>query len=130
MTNFMQLVSLLREQMHATLSRSDVLKPLAWLIGIISTAFCVSLYAKPSEWVLVVLAVALVASILLYGFAYVFCLLNDRDALRSEKYSLQKFALEHNLIGDSTAGLFRSEEAREPIAGQDSDATKQIELRP
>jgi hypothetical protein len=36
----------------------------------------------------------------------VYCLINDRDALRSEKYSLNKMAVEHGLLGDSTAGVF------------------------
>src|SRR5262245_53280420 len=35
--DLLRLVSVLREQMHATLSRSDALKPLAWLIVIIMT---------------------------------------------------------------------------------------------
>jgi hypothetical protein len=129
MTDFMQLVSLLREQMNATLSRSDVLKPFAWLIGILSAAFCISLFTKPPEWVLVALIVMLFASVCLYGYASLFCLFKDRDALRSEKYSLQKFALEHNLIGDSTAGLFKSDETQ-TAATIEGDATKQLEHRP
>jgi hypothetical protein len=106
MPDFLQLVSMLREQMSATLSRSDVLKPLAWLVGIVATATAIALFAKPQEWVVHWLLVALLSSIGLYGAAFVFCLIFDRDALRSEKYSLNKLAIEHGLLGDSTAGMF------------------------
>jgi hypothetical protein len=128
MTDFMQLVSHLREQMHATLSRSDILKPFAWLVGILASAFCISLFTKPPEWVLVTLVLTLIAAVLLYGFASIFCLFHDRDALRSEKYSLQKMALEHNLIGDSTAGLFDPEETSQTAISGNS-TVKQIESR-
>ena len=42
--------------------------------------------------------------ILTFGFfifAFVYCLLNDRDALRSEKFSLRKMEIEKGLYGDS-----------------------------
>jgi hypothetical protein len=110
MNGFMQMVSALREQMHATLSRSDVLRPLAWLIGILLTATVAALFAKPPEWLLIVMASLLVGAIVLYGIAYGFCLLKDRDALRSEKYSLHKMAMEHGLLGDSTTGMFEADE--------------------
>src|SRR5882672_4193880 len=100
MADFLQLFSMMREQMNATLSRSDVLKPLAWLIGILATAIVTALFARPPEWLLVALTVMLIVSIALYGGAFVFCLLNDRDSLRSEKYSLHKMAIEHGIYGD------------------------------
>lgn len=112
MANFMQLVSMLREQMNATLSRSDVLKPLAWLIGILATATVMALAASAPEWMLVILIWSLVGSIGLYAFSYIFCLFMDRDALRSEKYSLHKLAIEHGLLGDSTTGILDPESGR------------------
>jgi hypothetical protein len=124
--DFLQLVSMLREQMNATLSRSDVLKPLAWLVGILATATCVALFAKPSDWVLVAFITALIASIILYGVSYFYCLLKDRDALRSEKYSLHKMAIEHGLIGDSGTGLFEVEDISQPSA-LPPDSTKKLE---
>lgn len=38
MADFLQFRSLLREQMNATLSRSDVLRPIAWLSLILTTS--------------------------------------------------------------------------------------------
>jgi hypothetical protein len=105
MTDFLQIVQSLREQMHATLARSDVLRALIWPIGILMTATLGLTFAKAPDWLLIVFAVLVVLSILLYGAAYTFCLINDRDALRSEKYSLHKMAIEHGVYGDSRIGL-------------------------
>jgi hypothetical protein len=91
--------------MNATLSRSDVLKPLAWLIGLLVVATTSLVFAKAPEWLLVSIVVSLLGSVFLYVGAYVFCLVNDRDALRSEKYSLHKMAIEHGIYGDSDAGV-------------------------
>lgn len=105
MPTFSQLVTLMREQMNATLSRSDVLKPLAWLIGMLATATAVALFARPHEWVLTWLLVLLAGAVILYALSYSVLLFIDRDALRSERYSLQKLALEQGVYGDSVAGI-------------------------
>jgi hypothetical protein len=110
MADFLRLISTLREQMNATLSRSDILRPLAGLIGILMTAIILMIVAKGPEWLLILMSVVLIFSIVLYFFTYIFCLFRDRDALRSEKYSLQKMAIEHGLLGDSTSGTFEPEE--------------------
>jgi len=91
--------------MNATLSRSDVLKPLAWLIGILGTMLALSLAAKGPDWLVLCEIVLLSAIVSLYGGAYIFCLVYDRDALRSEKYSLHKMAIEHGYYGDNRTGL-------------------------
>jgi hypothetical protein len=128
-TDFLQLLSSLREQMSATLSRSDVLKPLAWLVGILTFATVIMVYVGAPNWLLIVMAILLFAIVGLYCWAYGFCLLNDRDALRSEKYSLHKMAIEHRLIGDNSAGLFEPEEASQVSVGG-ADAIKKIGHQP
>jgi hypothetical protein len=119
----------LREQMSATLSRSDVLKPLAWLIGMQTLAIILLVYVHAPNWLLIILATLLVAIIVLYGLSYGFCLLRDRDALRSEKYSLHKMAIEHRLIGDNLAGSFEPDQVTQSSTDGE-DATKQIEHQP
>jgi hypothetical protein len=127
--NFLQLLSALREQMNATLWRSDVLKPLAWLIGVLMLAMVILALGQAPNWLLILMAVLLLAIVALYGGAYVFCLLNDRDALRSEKYSLHKMAIEHRLIGDNSSGLFEAEEVSSQVHEGGTGATKRIEQR-
>src|SRR5262249_35549561 len=101
MPDFLQLVSTLREQMNATLSRSDVLKPLAWLIGLLIAAAALLVFSgKAPDWLLVTIGVSLAASVAIYVVAYCYCLIKNPDALRSEKYSLHKMAIEHGIYGD------------------------------
>jgi len=108
LADFAQLVTMLREQMNATLSRSDVLKPIAWLIGILATATLALTFSKAPEWLLICVAICMLFAVALYVGAYVFCLIKDRDALRSEKYSLQKMAIEHGILGDNMTGIIDS----------------------
>ena len=42
---------------------------------------------------------------LLYLFTYIFCLFTDKDALRSENYSISKLAIEKGIIGDNITGM-------------------------
>jgi hypothetical protein len=102
---FTQFFSLLREQIDATRWRTDVLRPLTWLVITLSSTLVATLAAKAPNWLPVTLTIVLIFAVVLYAGAYVFCLLKDRDALRSEKYSLNKLAIERGLLGDSDTGL-------------------------
>jgi hypothetical protein len=105
MTDFLQLISTLREQMHATLSRSDVLRPLAWLLAILIVLIFGLIYLNAPNWIILCAGIALFICVVLYAGSYIYCLLCDRDALRSERYSLDKLAIEHGIYGDSNIGL-------------------------
>jgi hypothetical protein len=126
-TDFLQLISSLREQMSASLLRSDVLRPLVWPLGILMFAIILMIHAAAPNWLLILMAGLFFAIIVLYVLAFVFCLLKDRDALRSEKYSLNKMAIEHRLIGDNVAGSFEPDQITQSSI---EDAAKQIEHQP
>ena len=85
--------------------RSTALHPLGWLAGILTTGLIGAIAYKPPEWVLVTLAVFLGLTILVYLVTYIGFSIKNPDALRSEKFTLSKMALEKNLIGDSQFGL-------------------------
>jgi hypothetical protein len=106
---------MLREQMNATLSRSDVLKPLAWLVGIIALTVVLMLTAGAPDWMLLFLVYSLVGIIILYAASYVFCLFNDRDSLRSERYSLNKMAIEHGFFGDDLTGVVEDKKGAQKL---------------
>jgi hypothetical protein len=117
MPDFLQMVSTLREQMNATLSRSDVLKPLAWLVGLLVAAAGLLVFSgKAPDWLLVTIGVSLAASVAIYVASYLYCLFKNPDALRSEKYSLHKMAIEHGIYGDSNAGVLPPPPAGTTIA--------------
>jgi len=45
-----------------------------------------------------------------YLFAYFYLLVNDRDALRSERFHLSKLAIEHSAYGDNIAGFLETDQ--------------------
>src|SRR5260221_115953 len=109
MADFLRIFAALREQMHATLTRSDILRALIWPLGIIMTTTVGLVAANAPHWLLVIFSCLLVLNMLLYAASYIFCLITDRDALRSETYSLQKIAIEHGLYGDRRIGIIEPE---------------------
>ncbi|MEQ8244578.1 hypothetical protein [Fulvivirga sp.] len=87
-------------------SKSTILKPLTWfIVVIISGIILLQIYDSPN-WIVVMFAVILVVAILIFFFAYIYCLFTDKDAIRSEKYSIQKMAIEKGIFGDSNSGVF------------------------
>ena len=103
------------ERSYDSGSRSTILKPLLWGISICLSAMVVLVKAGSPEWMLMGLGIIIVALIVTILFAYLFCLFKDRDALRSEKYSIQKIAMEKGLYGDDKSGIFEKVESSKKI---------------
>ena len=76
----------------------------------------ISSYMDIQEWFTVPLQWCTIGAVIVYILAYIYLLFHDRDALRSEKYSLQKLAIERGLVGDSETGII------------DIDAAKDVKL--
>jgi hypothetical protein len=87
-------------------SRSTVLRPVTWFSGVLLFGLLACFELKAPEWASKTLAAMLFVTFLLFLGAYLFCLVKDRDALRSETYSIQRLAIEKGYIGDNIAGLF------------------------
>jgi hypothetical protein len=64
-----------------------------------------SVESKAPNWMLIYFATLATCAAVLYLAAFIFCLFNDRDALRSETYSIQKLAIEKGFVGDSSVGV-------------------------
>jgi hypothetical protein len=99
------LIGGLLHQATAQGSRSTVLRPLGWLASICGALLVAVIGAKSPTWVVAVFVVAVAATVILYMAAYIYCLLTDKDALRSETFSIQKLAIEKGIVGDSVAGI-------------------------
>ncbi len=97
----------LLEQATARGTKATVLKPLGWLLGILITAIFISFYIHAPIWVPVMFSVFVGLVMSLYLGAFIYCLLKDRDALRSETYSIQKLAIEKGFVGDDIAGILQ-----------------------
>lgn len=93
------------EKADARGARSTVLRPLGWLVFLLFAGLVVSLPSSPPEWLLRLLAVLLVIAVAVYLAAFIFFALKDPDALRSEKFTLSKMAIERTLTGDTLKGF-------------------------
>lgn len=100
-----ELIRAFLSQASSSGSRSTALQPLGWLSGILTSGLVVAASWGAPEWALISLAVLLGITVSIYLISYVFYAIKNPDALRSEKYTLSKMALEKNLIGDDKAGL-------------------------
>lgn len=85
------------------------MKPLTWFLSILIGGVLSLTWLKASEWLVIFFCIVIVAVILLFLFAYIFCLFRNPDALRSESFSIQKLAIEKGVYGDSTTGMIKIE---------------------
>lgn len=111
-----EIIKALLSQATATGARSTVLQPLAWLSVILIIGTSILPVRDAPNWLVILYAVLLVVSVLTYIFSYVYFAIKSPDALRSEKFTLSKMAIEKNLIGDNMTGLFSIVEGSEPNA--------------
>lgn len=103
------LFSAVQHQVNATGSRSDVLRSLVWPVGILATTLIGLVWVSAPSALLIACSVLFIVSLAIYLGAFIFCLIWDRDALRSEKYSIDKMAIERGVYGDSRTGLLTDE---------------------
>jgi hypothetical protein len=90
-------------------SRSTVLRPLGWVIAILAGSVVAAIEFKAPAWMGITLVSFMGLALLLYLGAFVYCLLTDKEALRSEKYSIEKLAIEKGIFGDSISGIIPTE---------------------
>lgn len=86
-------------------SRSTILKPLTWLISSIFGGIILLLKIDSPNWIIVMFLIVIGVALIIFFFTYLFCLFTDKDAIRSEKYSIQKMAIEKGVYGDNTVGV-------------------------
>lgn len=93
------------ERSDASGSKSTILKPLTWFLSLVIGGLILLIELGAPNWIIILFAIIISIAILLFFFAYVYCLFKDRDALRSEKYSIQKMAIEKGIVGDNIVGI-------------------------
>jgi hypothetical protein len=123
MTEFWQLISVLKQQMSEAVSRTDVLRPLTWIVGLFLLGIVGLVSVHADMWIIVGAGLLLILTVFIYLGSYLYCLLFDRDALRSERYSLNKMAIQQGLRGDNVTGLFDPADTVDSI----ESGAKQIE---
>lgn len=86
-------------------SRNTALAPLHMVSALVLGAFLTGLWLMAPSSYLVFLATFCALALSIELGSYVYLLLYDRDALRSERFTLEKIRLEKGLIGDSMSGV-------------------------
>jgi hypothetical protein len=106
-------------------SRSTVLNPLAWFFGICASASITSFSLKAPGLLGTMFGVFAGISGMFYLFFYAYYAFKGKDdCLRSERFTIQKMAIERGLVGDDLAGLFRLPEKLKslpPSQGQEGN---------
>ena len=88
-------------------SKSTVLTSLSWLIGLLLPAIILASAYATDKWVVVMLGILLGLAVILFLAAFVFFACTNPELLRSEKYVIQKMALEQGLMGDDLTGYVK-----------------------
>jgi membrane protein YdbS with pleckstrin-like domain len=91
-------------------ARSTALHALQWMMGILLAALAPMAFSKVPTWIMALDAVCAVSVLAVFLVSYVYLLIHDPDALRSETYSLYKIAIQKGIFGDSLTGIARPEE--------------------
>ena len=99
-------IKTLLQQSSIGQSRSSALNPLQWVLVILLTGVVICPLVNAPSWLLIILVGLTVGIVILIATSYVYFMLKNSDALRSEHYTLSKIALEKGLVGDNLRGLF------------------------
>lgn len=86
-------------------SRTDVLRALVWPNAMLLAALVSAAIKSAPTFLLVILSVLLVVFMLLYAGAYILFGIQDPNLLRSERYNIEKMAIEKGILGDSMMGI-------------------------
>ncbi len=98
------------ERAFAQRLRSTAIQPIQWVLGLLLAAVVSGPKLGAPGWLVVLLATLAAATALFFGVCYVYFMRKNPDALRSERYTLQKMALERGILGDSTTGPLTPED--------------------
>lgn len=84
--------------------KSTILRPVYGIALLCFFASVASFWFKLPDWIGIVFACFTFLLIGVAVYMILFCLHTDRDALRSEWYSINKKAIEHGMFGDDKTG--------------------------
>lgn len=103
-----QIVKVMMGQANVSGERSTALHAILWLIAIICGLFALVAFSNINEFFLYFILGIFCVALLFFGYVFLFCLKNNPDLLRSERYSLQKMTIENAIHGDSEVGVIES----------------------
>ena len=106
----------LLERALATKSKSTVLKSLAWFIPVCGLLALLASKTPEAAWLSYGFGIMTLLGMLSYIGAYWYFALTDKEALRSEHFTLKKLAIEKGFVGDDITGYMKIAERDEPLS--------------
>lgn len=122
-----QLLHSLERQSKASGSRSDVLRVLIWPGAILATLLSASFFGRAPEWITIATFVALVIVFAVYLIAFVVLLFTNPDALRSERFQIEKMAIERGIYGNNLIGAREEPTTQARISSASAGDTERSE---
>lgn len=104
-----ELIRSFLQQASAQGSKSTALSPLGWLSAILVSAMIGAFCTHAPFWAEILLGILLVLSVVGYLGAYAYLMFSNPDALRSERFTLNKMAIERSVVGDTLKGFISPE---------------------
>lgn len=86
-------------------AKSTILKPLTWFLALIIGGILLLLQFDSPMGLTIMFAIIFCIGVVIFFFVYIYCLIHDRDSLRSEKFTIQKLAIEKGIMGDDIIGI-------------------------
>jgi|SRR5512135_485174 hypothetical protein len=93
-------------------SRTAVTNQLQWTMAISGGLLFLFLLAHAPVWLIALTGGLFALTGLTFLACFVYFARVDPDSLRSERYSIQKMAIEKGLVGDNLSGLFEEVDLR------------------
>ena len=86
-------------------SRSNAVTPSAWILATLLGGLAATNAADGPEWLSVTLAGFSGLAVLNFIASYWYFAIKNPDALRSERFTITKLAIEHSAKGDNVVGI-------------------------
>ncbi len=122
-------ISSLFGQANQTGEKSTIIHPLLWVISILISALIAEVYFEADNLLKIGTFLLLFIILMFLMIVYWHCLINKPDYLRSEKWSIQKMAIEKQVVGDSYTGEHVEKQYTSLTSGGENyDSPKTINL--
>lgn len=108
--NQFQFIRALFQQSSTEGSRSSALRPIGWALALFLSGMLASIALHAPGYVVLVMVVLCILTFVLYAVGFVFFMVRNPDALRSEWYSITKMQIQRGLSGDSAQGVLANKE--------------------
>ncbi len=102
------------EQHSGSGKKSTAVSTIIVMGGVAFVGTVAALSAGAPDWMLKIFAAVIIFVSVLYPIAYIYFMLKNPDALRSESFELKKMAMERGFYGDSMQGVISEDSGPKP----------------